>query len=446
MKKLVAFRYTSTSLLLLFLLSQLFVLSSCEEEPEPIDLGFDDTLNVRTYFTDTATVRVKLFQIDSISTAVNINTNRILVGKIQEQESIGTYDTKAFVKLSTSTPNEDLKNDTRQEAIFDSLVVFLQTDYTYGNTDNHQINIHKITQSFENRSYYQFDELPYEDRVVGIANYAALDTNNILRVRMDDNFGRELLAYGLSNTFASDSLFGLSFKGLAFVPSSTVNGVVGIAPIATATKLRMFFHYPNDTTTSSYDFNFSRAFTSIKNNLNNSPLAPLATNDIVNTQDVNNLGVVQAGTGISAIIEFPYIKDFVAKDKAIIQRAELRIPTLASALSLDFPAPTQLLFFYTKDNKFVYSSSGVAQVAYLEGSSNRTALSMSYSETGRSYPDISITNFINDLANKPSPAYDGFIIQPSANNISVNRVIFPTQENLNNLERIQLRIYYSIAE
>jgi len=114
-------------------------------------------------------------------------------------------------------------------------------------------------------------------------------------------------------------------------------------------------------------------------------------------------------------------------------------------MSYTTPAPNQLLFLFGAGDGFYYSPTGTIQFLQAE-SGGDAGLSMGYSTQGKSYSYATITSYINQFAKGRIPESDGLIVQPSENNISINRFVFPTQKNTNNLPAIRLRMYYSVAE
>ncbi|WP_291726912.1 hypothetical protein [Bernardetia sp.] len=426
-------------------LSFSFALSSCENEPEPI--GLPDEQLISTYYTDTITINVKLFQLDSVNTTSVLGNSRLLMGSLSD-EYVGTYSAQGFANVSLTTTTEDLINDAGQTAIFDSLVGFFQTDYLYGSDTlvSNTIQVYEVTEEFENKTRYNFDTLQTSTISLGSAIYPNdLDSNNVLRLRFSEEYGRKLFDYGVANKFENDSLFSLFSKGLAFRNTSPNTSVVGINPLAPNTNITLYFHYPEDTVSSSYKFDMPVSFSNIESELSNSALASLATQDFIPSENTNNLAAIQAGTGIGVKLEFPYLEDFVNNQNIVIQRVELDIPALESAMSSTSTAPNQLLFLFGDGNGFFYTSSGSLQFLQSETVSNQ-ALSMTYTVAGKSYSYATLTSYINQLAKGQITESDGLILQPSENNISVNRFIFPTQKNTNNLPTIRLRTYYSIAE
>lgn len=421
-------------------------LSSCEKEPEPIGIGLEDEQVISTHYTDTLTVNVKLFQSDTINTTSSIGNSRLLMGSLSDQY-VGRYSAQGFGNISLISLTETLKNDAGDVAIFDSLVGFFQTDYVYGDTlAQNNIKLYSVSEEFISRTYYQFDTLKTLSTAVGSAIYPNdLDSSDVLRVKFTPEFGRKLFDYGVANKFENDSLFRLFAKGLAFRSTSPNTSIIGINPLAPATNLTLYFHYPSDTISSSYKFDMPVSFSNIKSNLSNSLLTPLVSQDFISSENTDNIAVIQAGTGISVKLEFPYLSDFVKSQSIVIQRVELDIPSLESAMSPTLTAPNQLLFLFGAGNGFYYTSSGAIQFVQSEGSTT-TGLSMGYSVSGKSYSYAAITSYINQLARGGIAGSDGLIIQPSENNISVDRFVFPTQKNTNNLPAIKLRIYYSIAQ
>ena len=420
------------------------LLSSCEDEPEPI--GITDEQLINTYYTDTITINVKLFQSDSVSTRSSVGNSRLLMGSLSD-EYVGTYSSQAFGNVGLSTSIEDLINSDGEVAIFDSLVGFFQTDYIYGDTlAENIIQLYEVTEEFKNKSYYSFDTLQTSTVSLGSAIYPNdLDSNNVLRMRLSEEYGRKLFEYGKTNKFENDSLFRLFSKGVAFRNTTPNASVIGINPLAPRTNLTLYFHYPDDTVSSSYDFDIPVSFSNIESELSNSVLAPLALENFISSENTNHFAAIQAGTGIGLKLEFPYLEDFVNNQNIVIQRAELDIPVLSSSVSGTTPAPNQLLFLFGDGNGFYYTSSRAIQFLQSETASNQT-LSMGYSVQGKSYSYAMMTTYINQLAKGLILESDGLIVQPSENNISVNRFVFPTQKNPNNFPAIRLRTYYSIAK
>ncbi len=419
-------------------------LTSCEKEPEPIDIGEEQFIN--TFYTDTLTVNVKVFQSDSVNTTSRTGNSRLLMGALSDQY-VGRYSAQGFANIGLTTLTEDLKNDAGEVAIYDSLVGFFQTDYVYGDTTGQStIQLYEVSELFESKNYYQFDTLQTSNAVVGSAVYPnALDSNKVLRVSLSEALGRRLFNYGLENKFANDSLFQIFSKGLAFRNTSPNMSIIGINPLAPATNLTLYFHYPSDTVSSSYKFDMPVSFSNIESDLSNSALSPLTTQNFVSSENTNNLAAIQAGTGIGVKLEFPYLSDFVIGQSMVIQRVELDIPTLETAMSSTITAPNQLLFLFGDGDGFYYTSTGAIEFLPAESGGN-TGLTMGYSIQGKSYSYATITSYINQLAKGLIVDSDGLIIQPSENNISLNRLVFPTQKNTNNLPAVRLRMYYSIAE
>ncbi|PIY12830.1 MAG: hypothetical protein COZ18_01170 [Flexibacter sp. CG_4_10_14_3_um_filter_32_15] len=419
-------------------------LSSCEQEPEPIGIGDEQLIN--TYYTDTVTVNVKVFQSDSINTTSRIGNSRLLMGSLAD-EYVGRYSAQGFGNISLTTLTEDLQNDAGQGAIFDSLVGFFQTDYVYGDTlAENTIQIYEVSETFENKAYYQFDTLRTSSSILGSAIYPNdLDSNQVLRVPLSEEFGIKLFNYGVNNNFENDSLFRIFSKGLAFRSASPTTSILGINPLAPATNLTLYFHYPDDTVSSSYRFDMPVSFSNIDSDVSNSALSALTTQDFIPSENTNNIAAIQAGTGIGVKLEFPYLSDFVTNQSVVIQRVELDIPALEPAMSYTTPAPNQLLFLFGAGDGFYYSPTGTIQFLQAE-SGGDAGLSMGYSTQGKSYSYATITSYINQFAKGRIPESDGLIVQPSENNISINRFVFPTQKNTNNLPAIRLRMYYSVAE
>ncbi|WP_338762992.1 hypothetical protein WAF17_18730 [Bernardetia sp. ABR2-2B] len=418
-------------------------LSSCEDEPEPIDIGEEQLIN--TYFTDTVTVNVKVFQLDSVNTTGRVGNSRLLIGSLAD-EYVGRYSAQGFANIGLTTLTEELQNDAGETAIYDSLVGFFQTDYVYGDTlAQNTVELYEVSELFEDKSYYQFDVLETSTSSLGSATYPNdLDSNKVLRVSLSETFGRRLFDYGVENKFENDSLFRVFSRGIALRTASPNTSIIGINPFAPATNLTLYFHYPSDTVSSSYDFDMPVSFSNVESDLSNSALSPLTTDNFVLSESTNNLAAIQSGTGIGVKLEFPYLSDLVNSQSVVIQRVELVIPTLEEAMSANFRAPNQLLFAYGDGDGFFYTSTGTIQ--FLQSETANTGASIAYSVQGKSYSYATITSYINQLARGGIPESDGLIIQPSENNISVNRFIFPTQKNTNNLPAIRLRMYYSIAE
>ncbi|MBL7827113.1 MAG: DUF4270 family protein [Saprospiraceae bacterium] len=221
-------------------------------------------------FTDTITVQFTLEREDSVATSDRSGvTPYFLCGEVTDPV-FGKYSSQIYTLFQPQTlnPKFDL---TKIE--FDSLVLFLNYSITgvYGDTlQSHNMQVYRLDEDLIYDSLYYSNRTLQTGAELGRINSfyprpqftdSLFDgvKGSFLRIRLDDNFGKELLAID-SITWLSDSTFYRYIGGLKIVVGA--NGATPGAMLAfdlndvNLSRLSLFYTVKADTSADRFDFFF----------------------------------------------------------------------------------------------------------------------------------------------------------------------------------------------
>ncbi|WP_176954475.1 DUF4270 family protein [Niabella drilacis] len=271
----------------LFLLATGFIVS-CSKINLATELGqglIPEVDNIHTFDT---TLEVETF--NGIFTAANDSFRSSfefpqILGKIDNDPIFGKTDARLYFQVSPQTKTPFLNEPSKLQ--LDSVVLVLNNTFIYGDTAMPQtINISEIAGSndFQGDTMYLLSKqmttagllgsrtiVPHtlKDSVTVIDfKDGTADTTKVanqLRVRLDDAFGRRLLAYdsaGANDGYSTDSVFRSKFKGFALESAGAANTLLGISMLNA--QLQVYYRYENKTTAGDMDtattfFNFQKA-------------------------------------------------------------------------------------------------------------------------------------------------------------------------------------------
>ncbi|HYG19759.1 MAG TPA: DUF4270 family protein [Ohtaekwangia sp.] len=339
--------------------------------------------------------------------------NRFMIGKTDDPV-FGSSTASSFAQFYPAAKIAD------DSVVFDSLVMHLRPDFyvdgANGNT-NQKFNLHRINEPFSYRytvttttntggqqkpfeSTYSFKRLFYNKSTVGhdpapigtldfpvdYAEYVSerddpsVDEKFILRTRLDNAFGEELLTLLADTAFTNDlssnpDLFFEEFHGIAIVPEQS-DKVVRFNP--DSIDFRLYYHTlkangSNKDTLSlpiSIGRNGLASFNAITTDRSGAELATL-TSYYEEFDLGNDKRYIQAGTGIVTKLDFSKFVEFAHSDtieQMVINSAELIIS------NVDDPdhnePPSNLLLTVVKENnrpkKLAYPGKTSAYVSDLE--------------------------------------------------------------------------------
>ena len=350
-----------------FLLS-IILLSSCKKEDSNVGGGLNPNgLNVFT--TDTFTVKTYSEVVDSVTTD---ETSINLLGAYNDPE-FGIVDCGIATQIRLSSENPNFGTVSTVDSVVLSFT-FASIKY-YGSVKDMTFEVFEITDDLvrDDQDYYAFSPInttgsnlilagsetilpkPYTKVTVGTDTLVPQ-----LRLNLDPAFGQSLIDN--SSQMSSNTTFTSYFKGLYIKvtdPSMLASEKGSVLYFSLEDALsKMVLYYTNDNSVNkTFTFNinskcarfnkidFDRSGTDVQNVLDN----------------IDNGGekFYMQSSGIRAIVEIPYIKDFYKDRKRIINKAMLYVPvqdfqpdvfdpttslfiakvkeTLKSDLTLDYP-------------------------------------------------------------------------------------------------------------
>ncbi len=450
------------------LLAALFLMA-CEDENSL--LGFKNPISkFNVNFIDIPLESVVVL-IDSVRTD-NQHAgviNRFLVGRYQDP-LLGEVTANTFTQIR---PNS---TDTiPPSSLYDSLVLEIQLDnYAYGASGISQesFSIHEITEdsisfSIPIKPYYNYNSLGYGssmgeatfsidyDSLKKLSGQSTPDTVFTVRVKLNENTSFNARLFDLvknnpDNAFKDSKKFRYAIKGLALVPESPSNSIIGLTGSSLA-KTRLTLHYHTDTDT------LTRAFFldgGSFNNISTSRTGDLAGLSVYESgEPASNLRYMQTGSPVITRIDLSNFYDFLETvPNTIFNAAELVIESVEAPGVFD-PPPTILLRTLKENNLFhnrkIQADRDLMAKQFVLNDTDYYVLRSDIATSSQSLPVSlsfdagkytgNMTLFIQSLFDNNDDSNKlGFIgLHTTSMGKTVNRVAF-------HKDQIKLRLYYTV--
>ncbi|HEY3525248.1 MAG TPA: hypothetical protein VGK47_03555, partial [Nitrososphaeraceae archaeon] len=372
--------------------------------------------------------------IDSAITDNTIAPVRLLIGRYNDNV-FGEVRSEGYTNFYPAT---DTLLDT-DNAVMDSLVIYLRLDnYVYGadGKTNETLSLHRIIEDFNpdifndslNINYYSNSSIAYDVSPIATASaqihYDSLTKSNasqdtvLFKFKIDNTspFANEVFNFIKNNNTLDDSTYYTKFrevfKGLAIVPASTNNKVLGFSHTDGLSRLTFSYHTPSvDSMVHTLIFgslNFSRVTT----DRSMSDLSGLAS---YQSFDLTDSRFVQAGSPVVTKLDLSNFYSFTDTIPNIqINSAELVItpngvvdglepPSLIvqlqhannQFLNLRVQADRDMLTGYTQldRNAWYYAAGSDLNIGTLV-----SPVILSYSRSQNKYSGF-LTLFVQDLFN-----------------------------------------------
>lgn len=384
---------------------------SCNTSETIYEVGSDFLeSDVRVQVIDSFSINSGTFQLDSLITS---SSSRILLGNVLLDDNRRIY-SKSFLELSASS------YDISTEAIYDSIVMVLNYDnYSYGDTTNvHKINVHRIKETFEpedGSNFYNSSSLEADEESLGNVSFYPNPnkaTDSIV-IKMSDALGTDIFNKIVDNDINTEDDFLQYFKGLALVPDETVNSNILGFNVSTIentvgnSSMRLYYNIPDsDAKDNSYYLDFaltseSQQFNQIQTDLLNSSIDSLEdSEDIVSSEDNNDITIIQGGSGLTSRIEIPNIKKLleISNDATSLSASlTFKIRKDGNRFDKDLPE-TLLIFIVDNKNRFVselYDIDGNQVYAYLTQSADEFNQETYYTLDMSGYVELILSSEIN---------------------------------------------------
>jgi hypothetical protein len=427
-------------------------LASCDT---PKEIG-DDLFSVEVglNYSDSITVKSSTVLIDSIYTG---SPSVLLVGSYNHPV-LGTSEASFYTQVSNI--------DTlfaKETSVYDSLTLRLAYAGFQGDTTKSQtLSVYRLLDSLSLKTNYfanstirsdapilgrhTFNPRPIRTKAMN-GDSAQFDT---LRFRMSDTFGRELLSkYADKNVASGGKGFRNYFPGMLFKSTaSSAGAILNFNP--GYSRMTLYFHNPGDTTKYNIDYYFSLSnayapellarFNQIKS-IKSGPLASLQKpGDLVSSTMTSGITYVQAGTGLSTKIEFPYLLNLKGNRNVAVNKAEL-VLTAADNIDLLNTVGQLSIVETNATNRTLRNSYGLKYLLSEGGSGVNTA---SIDQLAKTYT-FNVTTAIQSLL-VGKQANSGWLITPSlTTNASGNSGINNESARFVPLQALKarLKIYYS---
>ena len=362
----------------------MILLASCTSD---MTIGnFMVTPTSKIIYTDTCSVRLSSMIVDSLVTNA---TGALYCGRC-EDDWFGTTTATGYAcfTLNTFTTATPISTGNTYPVIFDSLMLFLETDKRfYGDTlKNMTIHIHKLQELIEDNENeygecFNTTHVPYEETPLTSYTFRTRPRRTVpLEIRLPDAMGQELLTKmkNHEDEVTTAEKFRRWFKGFALVSDTDNSALLGFKAADTTLYMKMYYHTITETKTEytvtlplmqRYAFNqydFDREGTAIRDlQIGNTEIPAVET---------GNAAYIQGLAGMYSKIEFPYLNNLqqTGRLSAIIS-AELQLYPVREAASDGAPLPSSLTVYISNEEKpLIASGDAVRGVLVKDANERRT--------------------------------------------------------------------------
>jgi hypothetical protein len=433
---------------LLFLI--LLIISSCKKDPYEIGINLlpsVDTLGIKS--SDTASIIAYSELQDSIRSD---RTTTFLLGSLMDPV-FGSSTANFYTQLDLSTTSYNFG----QSPVLDSVVLMLQYDGYYGDSTALQsVKVYELSGAISPDSAYHTNN--------SIATYPTLLASKTFRPAIHDSvtvlgeklaphlrinlnkltryFGNKLLNAPASsmadNTAFSEYMQGLCIKSERAV---TGGGFVIFNPLATLTKLVLYYHNQDVGDSLHYDYLISSStgrFNQVDHNgyLDANPEFRMQVINHDTTLGKNQLYLQGLG-GVRVKLRFPHIRDFIKQGPVALNNVLLVIKNVSSDTSLAPPPTIELM----KIDSVGYTSFLIDETisaAYYGGTYNKAARTYSFR----------ITRYIQSILQGTQTNLDLYLTvnNPLKSLLDPNRIVVSGTNPLLPLikgDRLQLQVTYT---
>jgi hypothetical protein len=405
-----------------------------------------------------------------------------MLGMVTNDPQFGTTMASMFLEAKPGYYPYVFEN-VKDSLYLDSVVLCLRWLYTWGDTmATQKVNVYRMTELLTPDSAYPTNTTVSYSTLLGSKTFTPniLDDSlfldretaaNQLRIRLNDDFGRFLLAQDTApgSPYYNDTLFRRFFNGYAVVPdpggSSSANALMGFALSDTGTYVNLYYRY---TKNGKLDTTFRKMK---MDNGANGAHANVISRNYSGSQIAQHLGkppagdsiiYIQTAPGSYAKLDMPSLQGFKdTKGNVIIHRAELYMSQLASPpYELDnyLVPPGNLYIDYFDSDSLVqrpFLLDAFNSLVYAPGTFGglRKYVTDTYGNLVAEYR-FDIARYVQGIVTRSNKPYQVFLYSPNSArypgillSVPINPVAYGRVKlgggNLHSDQRMRLRIIYS---
>jgi len=309
------------------------LLFSCKDDSGEVGLGLENPDDKVFVFNDSSMV-VNTYTYQQ-SDSIYFNPSNLLLG-YSIDEKIGKFQNNFMTEVNLSSFNVDFGKN----PVFDSLVLYLDYSFAYGDTTQTQnITVYELNKnmalndtanSINGREMADavISEYYDENLVVTTFSFTPRPGDSLpLTVKLPDEFGQKFLNeefYHTQDTFASNL-----FRGFYFIAEPlTQGGAISYFMSSGLTRLQMYYHNEEDTLSYMYNINNYTYRCNIFKREYNSDIKYLDMNAEPDTSKIQDLFYIKYNNAFEGRIEIKDLQNWKDSGNITINKALIDVYAL----------------------------------------------------------------------------------------------------------------------
>ncbi|NIJ44745.1 hypothetical protein FHR24_001184 [Wenyingzhuangia heitensis] len=422
--------------LVIGVLGLLSLISCSSEELSNYTVGSDFVeTDINIIEIDTFKINAGTYKMDSIGTS---STGRILIGNVDD-EYLGTITAQSYFQLQNATFTLDDK------AVYDSIGFVLNYDQYYfaDTTKTQTYKIHRVLETvepIEDDVFFNTSKLSFDTESIGELTFVPKMRKDTLYIPMQTSLGEELFNKIDEDEFKNLDDFLQYFKGLTIAPDTTVSSsILGFNFTSSGntennSSMRLYYSVPdpggNERVSHYLEFYISsieKQFNAITTDFSTAKINGFTdVETIIPTTDSDGLFYSQAGTGISARIEIPHLRNLnqLAESGTVLDAQLKFYPKRGSYTKETLP---QSLAVYVVDHK----NRILNTLTNEEGGTALAILNAQNDEfENNTYYSVDLKGFLAQVLNASEDFKYALMVQFSNLTNKVDKVVIEDKDNV----------------
>lgn len=344
--------YNSRIFSFLMVLFSSSILLSCNWGDQITSLVQPNPDDFAVLYSDTSTVQLSTVVYDSLQTG---GADRLLVGRYIDPY-FGVLQSSGFTQ-----PELQSGFSIPEDAIYDSLDVFLEYDhYYYGDTTKlMNLSVHATQRDILlKNSYFNTFELPYDKKPLGTLSFYPKPNFDSLKVRLNDELGKKIFSMAQSKLITTNVDWANILQGITLRAGSKDNGaVIGIKLAGNKSGIRLHYHQIGiDGVIRKFSIvNLNYSYNQISGDRKGTLLDLGKTNKriAIPSLQTSNLTFIQEGLGLFTRVDFPHMDQLKYVKYSAVNRAILKVYPAPNSVDKIYTAPRRIFIYYVdKFNEF----------------------------------------------------------------------------------------------